>query len=89
MKPFKLTFRDVLALALVIAAAIFGIYGMMTGELMVNPEKITDFALIKTGFQQFFWSFALILLFVGAAFVLIGFNDRVHTNPAHPEPDDE
>lgn len=83
--------RDFLAVCLSAVAALC-LYGMATGELSVDPVKYDptiQFDAIRAGLEQYCSAFGLILLLVGVAFVLVGYNDKVETAPSRLVPEDE
>lgn len=85
------TIREVIAVFLAIAALPL-LYCMVQDESLVNPLKFnpeTQFSVIRGGFESYCKAFGAIIMLVGAAWLLIGYNDKLQTDPNRLTEDDE
>lgn len=83
--------REVIAVLLAVAALPL-LYCMVQDESLVNPLKYnpdTQFAIIRGGFESYCKAFGAIIMLVGAAWLLVGYNDKLSTDPNRLTEDDE
>jgi len=78
----KLGVKEILAVLLAVLASI-GIFGMLTAEDLVDPSK--TFELILQGLMNYSWAFGWTLALVAVALILLGWEDKVSTDPDRDE----
>lgn len=85
------TFRDVIAVTLVVVAALVGLSGMLTAETMIKVDPETNMLLsgMLEGLKNYNAAIGLIFLLSGIAFVLVGYRDKTETSLTHPEKENE
>lgn len=80
-----LKMKDILAVLLALLASA-GIFGMLVGEGSIVPSENGE---MLEGLKMYLTGFGWICLLVGAAYVLIGYHDRVETDLLHPDKEEQ
>jgi len=92
--------RLLTAILLAVLGGFIGIYLMVRGEsFMELPADFIELAatqqetflqtMVTRGLQPYCTGFGLLLLLAGIAYLMLGYNDRTHTDVKSPTPEDE
>ncbi|MGE0199842.1 MAG: hypothetical protein AB7P76_02600 [Candidatus Melainabacteria bacterium] len=85
---FSRNLRDVIAIALALAALVIGWVGMFMGEARVDPSAPGGFQHMLQGMMTYCNAFGILLLLAGIAFLLVGYRDQIATSLTRPNDDE-
>lgn len=79
----KLGLKDILAVLLAVLATV-GIFGMLNAEQWVIPGE-HKFDVVLHGVVQYSWAFGWLLVLVAISLILLGWEEKVTTDPDQDE----